>query len=145
MRRLMAFLGILNLGLGFAQPTLVYEPPKVAKFEVFLHAGPDYYVDAGLDWRIGYPFLAGIFYEKERGMDGVGVRVKVRTSLFWKVKNDLGLGVVLEKRTDKRAGLRVEAEQVVFLRRSFSLRLLEAYVFGSREVERWTVAVGFGF
>ena len=85
-------LPIALTGFCFGQPTLVYEPPSVAKFETYLFAGKpqqgNYHLAGGVDWRIGYPFLAGVFYEKEKGMDGAGIRVKVRFSLFWRFKND---------------------------------------------------------
>ncbi|HHJ63324.1 MAG TPA: hypothetical protein ENJ61_00290 [Aquifex aeolicus] len=147
MRKLFLFLCFSFTAL--AQPGLVYEPPSVSKLEVYLFAGKpgggNYHLAGGFDWRIGYPFLAGVFYEKEEGMDGVGARVKVRIPLFWRFKNDFSFGTVFERRFRERVGFLVQMEQAAFLRRSFSFRLLEGYIFGSREVRRWVIAVGFGF
>lgn len=90
---------------GFAQPVLVYEPPSVSKFEVYFLAGRSergkYHLAGGFDWRVGYPFLAGIFYGKEKGLDGIGARAKVRLALFGKLKNDLSLGAVFERGSGK--------------------------------------------
>ncbi len=133
----------------FAQPRLVYEPPSVSKLEVYFLAGRSgkggYHLAGGFDWRAGYPFLAGFFYEKEEGMDGAGMRVKVRIPLLWRIKNDFSFGAVFERGVRERVGFLVQAEQVAFLKRSFSLRLLEGYIFGNEEARRWVIAVGFGF
>lgn len=135
--------------VAFAEPERVYEPPKVMKFEIYALAGKpekgDYHLKGGFDWRTGYPFLAGLFYEKEKGLDGMGGRAKVRVPLFWKVKNDFGLGAAYEKRSEKKGSFFVEMEQVVFLKGSFSLRISESYYFGSSEVKRWVISAGFGF
>jgi len=146
MRRLVL---LLVPSLAFAEPRLVYEHPRVAKFEVYGLVGEPSRVDSynavvGFDWRAGYPFLVGPFYLKGEGLDGVGGRAKARVSLLWKVKGDFELGSVYEKRKEKGVLFLVGLEQVVFLRGSFSLRLSGRYYFGSEE-RRWVVSAGFGF
>ena len=150
MKRL--FLLLVPVSFAIGQPTIVYEPPSVAKFEVYLLGGKadkrDYHLRVGADWRVGYPFLVGISYLREReekaddNKELIGLRGKARVALFWKFKNDFSVGGMFD---GKNGGLWTELEQVIFLSRSFSLRLVEGYVFGNKEVERWIFAVGFGF
>ena len=141
-------LGVMPF-MSFAEPQLVYEPPKVAKFEVYGLLGKPkegkYFATAGVDWRVGYPFLLGVFYGREDKVELGGIRAKVRIPLFWKVKNDLGVGALYERRGKEMVSFIAQAEQVIFFHRSFSLRVNESYIMGQKEVERWVISLGFGF
>jgi len=151
MKRYLLLLFLLG-GASFGEPMLVYDPPSVAKFEVYFLGGRaegrDYHLRAGFDLRAGYPFLVGAFYAREKvreagnGGEMLGVRVKARVPLFWKFKNDISAGGMFDR---KNGGFHIEMEQIVFLKRSFSLRIAEGYVFGNREVRRWVLSAGFGF
>ncbi len=140
------FVILLLFSFTFAEPKLVYNPPFVLKFETALYVGkPEKgktYLRAGFDYRIGYPFLAGIFYGKRDTGEEYGLRAKVRVPLFWKVKNDFSVGVALFRNVGV---FTVSAEQIVFLKRSFSLRLMESYFFGNKEAEQWVISLGLGF
>ena len=69
----------------------------------------------------------------------IGPKVKIGAGTV------VGFGAVIERRGSKKAGFLIQAEQVVFLKNSFSLRFLEGYVLGNEEVERWIFGAGFGF
>jgi len=127
------------------RPSPVYEHPKVMKFEVPFYAGRteygDYHLRGGIDFRVGYPFLAGAFYLREGEREGGGLRLKSRIPLFGRLKLDLSLGGVYLGGTPSMAG---EVEAVYFTGGSFSLRLSGSF-FEKQEVKGWRFSAGFGF
>ena len=133
--------------VALSEPVLVYDPPKVYKFEVPFYVGKylreDYSLRAGFDWRAGYPFLAGIFYERRKREESAGIRAKVRLSLVRRLKNDFSIGA-LYGLYGRKVTFLVGLEQILFVRGSFSFRILEGYVFDEEE-GRWLISVGFGF
>jgi len=136
---------------AFAVPELVYEPPKVMKFEVPFYIGQNlktgsYHAKAGIDFRAGYPFLVGVFYAKEEGSDFLGLRAKVRMAVAGKLKVDAGVGGLYVRGSyGKKGSGTAEVEALYFIKGGFSLRLSGAYLFGFEEVKGWRISAGFGF